>query len=163
MPSKKCPKCNSLWGERDYFCGLCGARLVVIREEAEEVVEEKPDSAPRLALMWILETFPGLVQIKVVLASIAIFVLALVSFALAFFMLGFQVYVTACFIGAGGVILYWTGLSWIMYGYVCSPIEAMTEFQSRHWIVLVMATVIPATVFLFLAKLAADARMAGAG
>jgi len=160
VAQKQCPKCERLWGEDEHFCGLCGTRLITLKSDEPEE-EEEPESAARAALLWFLEVFPGFARPMVLMASIAMFVLALIAFALTFMMLGFQVYITAVFVGSGGVVIYWTAFSWMMYGYVCTPVEAMSEFRGVHWFVLLLATLIPGGLFLLLCQLATAASERG--
>ena len=159
MAEKKCPKCGRLWGENDYFCGLCGTRLVVV-ETVELEETEEPDSAARKALTWFFELFPGLASPKVIIASGAAFVVAFLAFTLAVFMLSLGVAITAFAAGGGGIIMYWAGLSWLLYGYVCSPVEAMAEFESKHWMAFVIATCLPGGLLILFAKLASMAQEA---
>jgi len=112
------------------------------------------------ALVWLIDLFPGVFKPTVLVMSLLGIAFALVALWLAVFFLQLGVAITAFAIGGGGMLIYWTSLSWLLYGYVVVPVEAMAEFQGKHWMALILATTIPAAGFLLLAKLAVS-RAAG--
>ena len=147
--ARRCPRCRKSWGDTDRFCGDCGARL-----DQPGRVRPKEPPPPGAPVVWLLETFPGLARPMVLVCSILAVLAAFVAFGLAMVMLSMGVLITAFAAGAGGMIIYWTALGWILYGYLCHPVEALSEFQGRHWMVFLVATTIPGILFMFAFKYA---------
>jgi hypothetical protein len=50
---------------------------------------------------------------------------------------------SGCAIAGFGLIVYWTVWTWMLNGYACFPSEAMAEFDSTRWLVLLLVTVLP--------------------
>ena len=156
--ARKCPACHTLWTDEDRFCGNCGARL-----EAEaaapphdgEPAEEMSKS--QVAVLWLLDLLPGLASAKVIIMSAVAITFAAVGIGVAVMLLKLGVVFAAFAAGGGSIICYWSALSWILYGEVCSPIEALAEFQSKHWTVLIMATLIPVGALFWYVKQIRDA------
>ncbi len=44
-------------------------------------------------------------------------------------------------IAAFGLIVYWTAWAWVFYGYVCFPSEALADFNSTQWLLMILVTV----------------------
>ena len=149
--SRKCPKCKRVWDDDARFCGNCGEELET-RSRARRRFEEQQDISP--ALVWVMDLCPGAFKPVVLAFSLLGIALALVAFWLAVFFLQLGGAISAFAIGGGGMVVYWTSLSWLLYGYIVVPVEAMAEFQGKHWMALVLATTVPASVFLLLVKLA---------
>ncbi|MFP4026467.1 MAG: zinc-ribbon domain-containing protein [Candidatus Brocadiia bacterium] len=151
---KYCPKCGEVYPDSASFCKRCGAELEedggVFRTEPDE--EEETIALWQRGLIYFFELFPGLARPTVILAAAATFVLAAVAISLGFFLLTLHVIFASFAIGAGGVMLYWTALSWLLYGYICLPVEAMSEFEGKHWTVLFLASILPVTAFFWYAK-----------
>jgi len=146
--AKQCPRCKSLWDDEDRFCGDCGSplRSVLVPGEARE--------GPGLPgpMMWLMGLFPGVFKPVVLVLSLLGIAFALFAFWLAVFILQLGGMISAFAIGGGGMLIYWTCVSWLLYGYIVVPVEAMTEFQGKHWMALVLATLIPGAAFLLLMK-----------
>ena len=141
---KKCPDCKILWQDSDERCRRCGRPLGDECRLTEPT--DEPEAGPgtaRLALLWVLELFPGLASLKVIICSLLAFAVGAVGFALGAWLLAMGAALTAFAAGGGGVILYWTAWSWILYGAVCSPVEALADLNSRQWFVLMLVTVVP--------------------
>ena len=160
MP-KECPKCHTLWTNEDRFCGKCG--IVLDQEplpepgpEADFEEDEERIGGATAAGLWFLDLLPGIASAKVLVCSIITFVLALIALWLAAAMLVNGVWITMFFCGAGGIILYWTAWSWLLVGDVCVPVEAMAEFQGKHWTMLIMVTVIPIGLLFWVARTIAE-------
>ncbi len=149
MP-KQCQNCGSLWGDDSRFCGDCGTPLRSAAPRREVAGAGVP--AP---LLWLMDLCPGAFKPLVLIASLAAIAFALMALWLAVFILQMGAMISAFAIGGAGVMVYWTALGWLLYGYICVPVEAMCEFQSKHWMALVMASVVPAALFLMLMKAAA--------
>ncbi len=44
------------------------------------------------------------------------------------------------------LLAYCTGVMWLLYGYVCLPMEAVLAFDARRWLVLVGLALVPIVV-----------------
>jgi len=155
MAGVRCRKCGAECPTGDAFCGECGARL----PQRQEATSKEPffeDRGLRRwgCVLWFLDLFPGLLSPMVLICSIlCLFVsAAIIWFALLVFGMGGMI--GSFFIGGFGFIVYWSALSWLLYGYVVFPSEALAEFGSRHWFVFVLATLGPIAALFYLAKLA---------
>jgi len=148
---KQCPKCGRLWDESDRFCGNCGEVL-----RAAPRVPRPAEPALPPAVLWLMDLCPGLFKPVVLVFSLAGIALALVAFWLSLFMIQMGGLIAAFAIGGGGVMVYWMSLSWLLYGYIVVPVEAMSEFQGKHWTALVLATLVPGALFLLLMKMASS-------
>lgn len=102
--------------------------------------EEEPESLSRRALIWFFELFPGLISPVVVVCSLIALALSAVVLWLALFMFSMGVIITCFWIGGAGVLLFWTSLSWMMYGNLANPVEAMADFEEKHWVVFFLAS-----------------------
>ena len=154
MSRMMCPKCGFACRSDDSFCGGCGAR---IRSEAARAQREPRAERPKMeippALVWLLELFPGLLSPLVIVCSVVTVALSLGAMALAAFCLQMGALISAFFIGGSGVLIYWTGMCWLLSGTVCLPVEAMIDFTQRHWLAFVLLTTVPASVFLLITKI----------
>jgi hypothetical protein len=141
---KKCPDCGILWEDSEEHCQQCGRPLGEACRLARR--SENVDSGPgagQVVFVWFMELFPGLASVKAIICSLLAFALSGVGFALAFWLFAFGAALTGFAAGGGAMILYWSAWSWILYGDVCSPVEALAELQSRQWFVLMLVTVVP--------------------
>ena len=150
MP-RQCPQCGTRWTKNDRFCGECGADL---QNPLQPESGDKPRRPPA-ALVWVLELIPGIMRPMVIVMSIVGVLVAGAAFWMASFLFTMGGLLSAFSIGGAGMILYWTAWSWLLYGYICNPVEAMAEFQSRHWVALFLATVVPGSLLLCAMKIAA--------
>lgn len=142
---KKCPNCDILWKDSDDHCERCGRELgeaCRLAERSDDDEEPGPERG-REALIWFLELLPGLASVRVILASLIMFALSGVGFALGLWLMAFGAVLTAFGAGGGSMILYWTAWSWLLYGAIASPTEALAELRSRHWFVLILVTAAP--------------------
>ena len=155
MPDIKCPKCGAVCGESDLFCGSCGSQLSDVSPVQPEVVdfEPEPEKEYSPAALFILETFPGLLRPLIIVATILATVAALGTIGLSLFLLQMGGMIAAFAVGAAAVLIYWTGLCWMLCGEFCLPVEAMVDFTEKHWVALVLLTTIPGGLFLGLVKL----------
>jgi hypothetical protein len=62
---------------------------------------------------------------------------------LSFGMFAFGAVFAGFAIGTAGLIVYWSGWSWLLFGFLCTPAEAMSEFDGKKWTVLAVVTAIP--------------------
>jgi hypothetical protein len=56
----------------------------------------------------------------------------------------------ATFLGGGAVLLWLTGLSWLLYGHVTNLVEAFSDFRTRHWFTLLILTVLALRIFFWI-------------
>jgi hypothetical protein len=113
--------------------------------------EEESPPIPR-PLLWLLELFPGLIRPRVLLMSIVTLVLAAFVMGLATMVFMMGAVFSGFFIGAAAVVMYWSAMAWLLYGYVCMPAEALAEFDSTRWLVFVILTVAPIGALLWHVK-----------
>lgn len=168
MP-KECPRCHTLGTTADTFCANCGTELdqaptaaPAPEPEPEEEIPDHggPGTGTRLGLIF-LDLFPGVINFKVVVCSIIAMAFCLVALWVAMFLFTMGAMFTAFICGAGAIMVYWTVLGWLMTGDVMVPVEAMAEFQGKHWTVLIMATTIPIGLLFWVAKMVVAARGEG--
>ena len=155
--AQQCYECGDVGRDTDKFCRKCGARLGVAPPPEFDTPEKEQESgrAGTIALLWVMDLMPGLTRPMVVACSAVAVVLALAAFSIVAYCLHLGAPLSSFSIGAGGLILYWCGVIWLMYGEVCVPVEGLVEFREKHWIALVVATVIPGAAFLWFMKMAA--------
>jgi hypothetical protein len=148
MTNAPCPHCGERCAAGDSYCTQCGARLPV----------EDDGNGLRLraylvaAAYWFLDLAPGLVRpVVLIMSAIAILIAAAIG-GLALYMGVLGAVISACLIGGFGMLIYWTALSWVLYGDVVMPSEALSEFRAKHWWALVMLTLTPLAIGLALAE-----------
>jgi hypothetical protein len=141
-----CPHCGEEAEVGAKFCARCGKSLRMPPQRDTTPVEPVPlaDEEPETLLwrigIWFFEIFPGVARPAVISMSLLALVVGGIVAGLGAMMLGFGAIFFAILAGAVALICYWTALSWLMYGYVCLLPEAMSEFDGRHWLVLMLAT-----------------------
>ena len=148
----KCPRCGLGRLPNTRFCFRCGAELPqLLHEESPEQIEEK---RPRnRALNWLVDLAPGLIVPRVLAAvavATAIAALGGVMANAVFSKVSAMGPFAAVFIvplgallGGGGLILYVSALTWLLCGSICNPVVAMTDFKTKHWLLLMTLTVGP--------------------
>jgi len=146
MASKYCPKCGTSQDDEDVFCTRCGSTLIK-RRGGNANDEQQPGAAGALFLL-VADLCPGVFRPVVLISSILAICCSLVAFALAAWMATMGVMITMFAVGGGGVVIYWTALSWLLYGYIVVPVEAMAEFRGKHWMAFLLATSVPGGLFL---------------
>lgn len=157
MANVRCPKCGSLAKESDGFCRECGARLSERSATGPfgQPVEES-QKVPSGLLLWLLEIFPGLIRVEVIVGFLVATGFSLAGIWLSVFLLQMGGMIATFAVGGAAVVVYWAGLCWLLAGYFCTPVEAMVEFTEKQWLALVMLTMIPGSAFLLLMKLASE-------
>jgi hypothetical protein len=92
-----------------------------------------------MALLYgFLDTFPGLVRPVVLVMFLISLPVAAGIVWLGFTLIAFGGIISGFAIAGFGMVVYWAGLSWLIYGYVCLPSEAMAEFDARRWSVMLV-------------------------
>jgi hypothetical protein len=134
-----CPECGARCAQNHAFCTQCGAPLDA---------EDDGDTVGGL-LYAFLDFFPGLVRPVVLVCSGLVLLLSIVVawLGLLVFSLG-AVFAGLSMIGFG-LMMYTTAFIWVMYGYVCLPAEALTEFDGAKWMVVFLIAIAP-VVYLFI-------------
>jgi hypothetical protein len=130
MAGPKCPVCGSRNKEGRSFCAVCAAAL---EAGPEEPAQKGVGQAALGVLQWFLGVFPGLASPAVLLLGIPAAVVGWAVIGVGLWMFTFGAIFAAFAAGAVGVIIYWSAVTWLLCGYVCTPSEGMTEFRSNHW------------------------------
>jgi len=146
-----CPQCGQRVGLDDQFCGSCGAPLPRDVLHVKKEATDRPSVGWRIA-SWVLELFPGLTRPVVLIMSIVALVVAAGVGGLALYIFLLGAVITGFFIGGFAVVIYWTALSWLMFGDVVMPAEALSEFQGKHWWALMLFTLVPLAAMFHYAK-----------
>jgi len=132
----KCPSCGEGRMPETEYCVRCGTKLPEVRrEESAEVIEQKRLRSRGINL--VVDLVPGLASLKTVVTILFVFGLAAANAAVAFSVM----FMLATLFGFFAILLYLTGLVWLLHGKVCNPIEAMADFRLRHWLLLIALTV----------------------
>lgn len=150
MSPQRCPGCGAESRRRAKFCARCGADLQVAARTRQPLQPEEEDESPRAlgALIWFLNLCPGLIRPKVVIMSAVSILLALFVGYVAMVVLMAGGMIAGMCIGGFALVIYWAAVSWVLYGYICMPAEALAEFDGKKWLILIMVTVAPiAAVF----------------
>ena len=154
-----CQSCGTGRLPESRYCLQCGAELPEVpHEELPEIAELKRPS--KRAVLWFGDLLPGIFSLKLLAQSCALFVVAVVSgviskrtFSTMAGWGGFQAVFylpLATFLGGGAVLLWLTGLSWLLYGHVTNLVEAFSDFRTRHWFTLLILTVLALRIFFWI-------------
>lgn len=117
--------------------------------------DEDEEGLARKAAIWVLEIFPGVLSPVVLILSIIVLAISALVMWLGLSIFALGGLITCFWIGGAGVLLFWTALSWIMYGHLANPVEALAEFEGKHWTVFTFLTGLLVVAFVLLAKAAA--------
>ncbi len=147
----QCPNCGAGHLPESRFCLRCGAGLPEIQRGESPLITEQR-AASRRALNWIVDLVPGVVSPGVCGASLAAFVVAGTGALFAFSVLSGvgsagpfgAVLILPLFaaLGFASILIYISGLSWLLYGKVCNPVEAFVDFKFKDWAVAIVMTVL---------------------
>lgn len=154
-----CPECGCGRLPETMLCLRCGARLPEVqREESAEVAElKRPGSR---AFNWLVDLVPGVFVPQVLAYSLlacgaGIFggQLALGIFSSVWQMIPYltpfilPVYALLAFISASAYV---SGVTWLLYGKVCSPFDAFSDFRAKHWLLFAVLLALAARVVLWI-------------
>ena len=147
----ECPECRCGRMPETKYCLRCGAELPEVQREESPDVAWQRRPGPR-ALNWFIDLVPGVVSPKVLAYSLLACVAGISGGPLALGILGmadgmhafasvfiFPVYLLLGFISASAYVL---GVTWLLYGKVCSPFEAFADFRVKHWLLLALLVVL---------------------
>lgn len=143
MSPKRCPRCDILCSQRDSFCPVCG-RALVEEEEAEPGQTGRWLLGP---LIWFLELFPGLAHPGVIIMAAIVVALAVPVGYMALVFAQFGV-LASYFMAGFALLMYGTGVAWLMCGYLCFPAEGLAEFDSMKWMVYGVLILAPVTALM---------------
>lgn len=138
---KKCERCGILWEDTDERCDRCGRELGKLTASVDS--EPSQEFSVKSILYSLLCLVPGVVRWKVVALSILTFAVAAAGMGMAVVLAGLGAALTAFTIGGGALVLYWTCWGWLMYGEICTPTEALADLRGTQWFVLLLVTVVP--------------------
>jgi len=151
VKGQACPFCGAACKPEGEFCPACGSRLgAPVVGRAKPRLREEPLEPPvgLRPLCWLLEYFPGLASPKVIILTAIIFVMAAAFAGAALFMVVLGAVIIAFLSGGFAILLYWTGLAWILSGEVSMPWDALADFNGTHWMLFATLTLLPvAAVF----------------
>jgi hypothetical protein len=137
MPRRVCGACGTRNGLSEVFCTRCGAAL-------------KRKHRPPLRLAGkggaFLQLFPGLTQASVAACAAAALVLAGGLGYLTVHLLQADAVPPSILTGVLAMVFYCTGLTWLLYGYVCVPTQAVVEFDGRRWLVVLGLSLAPIVI-----------------
>ncbi len=145
MTANVCGKCGSPNMSTSKFCARCGNPLAAGRPARQEEGERGPSSLAA-GLLWFLDLCPGLVRPQIIILFVLALPLAVGLGWLGVFVLMMGAIFSGGAIAAFGLIVYWTAWAWVFYGYVCFPSEALADFNSRQWLMMILVTVLPVAV-----------------
>ncbi len=140
MTENVCAKCGSPNMSSSKFCARCGAPLAAARRAREE--QKRPFFLLRV-LLWFLNLCPGLVRPKVVILFALAMPIAAGLGYLGVFLLMLGAVFSGGAVAAFGLVVYWTAWTWVLFGDTCFPSEALAEFDSIRWLLMVLLTVTP--------------------
>jgi hypothetical protein len=158
-----CPACGAGRMPDTEYCVRCGAKLPEVRrEESAEAAElKRPGSR---AFNWVVDLVPGVISPKVLLSSLLVCAGGIAGGWYAASMLtrietirGLSGLAAIASLGPyalvafASVVAYVSGVTWMLYGKVCSPFEAFDDFRVKHWLLFLALVVSAARVVLWLA------------
>jgi hypothetical protein len=107
-----------------------------------EVEEDETFGIPR-PIWWFMNMFPGLFSPSVIIMSVIALAAAGVLAWLSLLMFVFGAAFAGFLIGAAAMICYWAVITWLMYGVLCAPSEALSEFNSAQWTIFALLAMLP--------------------
>ncbi len=143
MARKVCPACGAANDLKARTCAECGASLRKRRRPPPRAA--RSDGRGGLAY-GLLDLVPGLTR-PAVLAWTALMLCGAAGMGfLGLKCLEFNLLPATLLAGLVAMVLYCTALTWLLYGYVCVPSEAVVEFDGRRWLLLIALTVLPIAI-----------------
>ncbi len=141
MARKVCPVCgtaNELKAER---CAECGEAL---RRGGRPPRRSDRAGAKGGFANGFLDLFPGFTSGRtMVWAGIMLLVAIDLGLHAYGFVGGLRTAPAAIVAGVLALAAYCTGVMWLLYGYVCVPMEALLAFDTRRWLVLIGLALLP--------------------
>ena len=143
MARKVCPVCGTANEMAAARCVECGEALG--RRGRPRRRSDRADGG-RGIVSRFLDLFPGFTSGRTTLWSGAMLLLAIDLGLHAYSYVRLHVAPAAIVVGILAMGFYCTGLMWLLYGYVCVPLEAAVEFDARRWLVLIGLALAPVVV-----------------
>jgi hypothetical protein len=148
MARKVCGACGARNELNAAVCSECGAALAGSRRPPRRADRADGKGGPGNAL---LDLFPGFTSGRTMVWA-GIMLLAALSLGLhAYSYMRLHVAPAAIVAGIAAMAFYCTGMMWMLYGYVCVPLEAAVEFNGRRWLALIVLALVPVVAVLALA------------
>ncbi len=140
MARKVCPVCGTANELKATRCAECGEPLRKGGRPPRR--SDRADGRGGFASA-LLDLFPGFTSGR---TTVWAGVMLLVAIVVALHGYGYmRQHVAPAAIVAGIVALafYCTGLLWLLYGYVCVPLEAVVSFDGKRWLALIGLALLP--------------------
>ncbi len=145
MARKMCPACGASNEMKARTCTACGATLRK-RHRGPAHARTARTGERRGLLYGLLDLLPGLTHPKVLAWGAVMMVFAVGFGFLALKCLTLNLLPATLLAGVLAMVFYCTVLTWLLYGYVCVPSEAVVEFDGRQWLLMIGLTVLPIAV-----------------
>lgn len=159
------PVCGNPKGEAEMgrrVCGACGAKnelsaVVCSKCGAALKRKRKPPLRPTRkagqgggALYVLLDLLPGLMRLRVIVSTAVVMAaagaLGYVAVRVLQSDLVLRTLLAGLVTGLLALMCYCTALTWLLYGYVVVPTEAVVAFDGRKWLALIALTVVPIAI-----------------
>jgi ribosomal protein L40E len=138
MARRVCGACGAKNDLGAVVCSKCGAALKKKRKPPLRPVRKAGQGG---ALYTLLDLFPGVTRAP---AAIGTAVGLVATAALVYLTL--RPLPTTFLTGLLALVCYVTSLTWLLYGYVVVPWEAVVVFDGRKWLALIALTVVPVAI-----------------
>ncbi len=146
MARKLCPACGAANEMKAKTCTACGAALRK-RRPGRARSKRAARTAKRGGIVYgFLDLLPGLTHPKVLAWTAVMLAFAGGTGLFAIHCLTLNLLPATLLIGLLAMVFYCTALTWLLYGYVCVPSEAVVEFDGRQWLLMIALTVLPIAV-----------------
>ena len=134
METRSCPDCGWRCAPRERVCTRCGAPIS--RAQAKGAARESREVLGGL-LGWIVSLLPALYRPRVLVAG----ALATGGGLLCMWA-SLASPIGSCGLALvawpGALVLYGSGICWLLHGEVAFPLAAMADFRARHWAAFVL-------------------------
>jgi len=140
---RRCWRCGTEYAADTVICVRCGIDLRTGETVGTDADEEEKAPAPMRALLFIGELVPGLFRpVLLIVALLTAGVgLGVMWFSLLF--LSWGGVLTACAVGAGGLIIYAQAVALVLNGSFCLLHEALAELDGRRWLLFFLLLSVP--------------------
>ena len=137
MGRRMCGACGARNDLSEVVCVKCGATLK--RKRRPPLRAARKGGAPG----GFLDLFPGLTRASVAACAASALVVAGGLGYLTMRLLQHDAIPPTLLTGLFAMAFYCTGLTWLLYGYVCVPTQAVVEFDGRRWLALLGLSLLP--------------------
>jgi hypothetical protein len=153
MARKVCPNCGAANELKAVRCSECGASLTARRRPPLRSDRPRGEAG---VLGDLLDLFPGFTSGRTMVWVGVVFLVAIYLGLHSYGYMRQHVHATSALVqtsvplsapaivaGIAALIFYCTGIMWLLYGYVCLPMEALLAFDGKRWLVLVLLALVP--------------------